>query len=179
MSGYLEIVNKSDEMCALKILLPGGNELFEVPRPSYSTLPPGETCHTEFDSSVSNLFVIILFNSPHKIPAATTPLIYDTSAAGVTAKKISACAKISSFLDFVIFKISCRSHNVLLKYQKGGKVAPRLGNSVSRVGVLSALQGKQFAKNRIDFATNISSIDVNVEVQGSSAKKESTPRADK
>lgn len=43
----------------------------------------------------------------------------------------------------------------MLKYKKSSEVFARLGNSVSRVGLFSALQGKRFAKNKIDFETNI------------------------
>ena len=34
-SGYFELLNKSSEVCCIKLLLSGGNKLFEIPRPSY------------------------------------------------------------------------------------------------------------------------------------------------
>lgn len=108
----------------------------------------------------------MLYNNTNGIPSGV-PLIYDTQASGVTTKRISPCAQIKSFLDVVVYKVASRGHNVLLKYQAGGVIAPRLGNSVARVGVLSALQGKQFAKNRIDFATNVGASEIEQEFRGS------------
>ena len=37
VSGYFEFINKSREICCIKVLLPGGNAKFEIPRPSYFT----------------------------------------------------------------------------------------------------------------------------------------------
>ena len=114
--------------------------------------------------------MIVLFNNPHPIPPPSTiPLVYDTSASGVTTAKISPSARISNFCDFSIYKINSQGHNVLLKYKGKGVVAPRLGNAISRVGLISALQGKQFAKNRIDFASNVVSTSISLEITGSAA----------
>ena len=33
--GYFEIVNKSKEFCCVKVLRKGGQQMFEIPRPSY------------------------------------------------------------------------------------------------------------------------------------------------
>lgn len=50
VSGYLEFINKSDQMCAMKVLLPGGTEVFEIPRPSYMAVPPGKLYTPNHDS---------------------------------------------------------------------------------------------------------------------------------
>jgi hypothetical protein len=35
VSGYFEFVNKHTTICCIKVLLPGGDKKFEIPRPSY------------------------------------------------------------------------------------------------------------------------------------------------
>ncbi len=41
-SGYFELINKSSTFCCVKVLLAGGHKKFEIPRPSYFAIPPGD-----------------------------------------------------------------------------------------------------------------------------------------
>lgn len=55
-SGYCEVRNKSEEVCCVKVILKGGNELFEVPRPSYMA----GTDRKPFTPLICFLIVLIL-----------------------------------------------------------------------------------------------------------------------
>jgi hypothetical protein len=163
--GYFEMMNKSTEMCCIKVLLPGGHEIFEIPRPSYLAVPPGEALFTDFNPNIECIYVLVLYGNPNPIPPRG-PLVYDTTAFGVNSKRITPCAQVAKFNSVVIYKISCRGHNVLLKYQNGGVLASRLGNSIARVGLFGALQGHRYVKNRIDFSTNVSPSEIEVDFRG-------------
>jgi len=59
-----------------------------------------------------------------------------------------------------MFSIPSKSKNVLLKYKGAGRVEPRNGNSVSRIGLFARLQGKRFATSKIDYSTNVNAVNL-------------------
>lgn len=166
ISGYFEVVNKSEnDVCCIKLLTPGNhNVIFEAPRPPYLAVPPLEYAHTRFDPETPHVDLLLLYNNPNPIPASRK-VVYDTSPdprTGLPCSNISPCACVSQFKTFSIYRIPCRGCNILLKYKGGGVLERRLGNSVGRVGIFSKLVGggvkKVGAPNQIDFATNVPSM---------------------
>jgi hypothetical protein len=82
LSGYFEFANKSDEFCAVKLLYPGHDTLFECPRPSYLTVPPGGAVHFLFDPTLcEELDLFLLFENLYPVDP-DAPIRYDTTARG-------------------------------------------------------------------------------------------------
>jgi hypothetical protein len=161
VSGYFEFINKSDsEVCAVKLLKPGNhNVIYEAPRPRYIAVPPLESVYVEFDPESKYVDLLVLYDNPSRIPPSRK-IIYDTGSDAANAMlpyqavSITPCALISNFVAAVIYRIPCRGCNILLKYKGDGTVERRLGTSLDRVGIFSALVGKS-SKPVIDMNTNV------------------------
>lgn len=156
LSGYFEIVNKSNACIAVKVLLPGGNIKFETVRPSYFVIPPSSLMHGFFESDNQELQIILLFDNPNSIPNSN--IVYDTRAPGARAELMSDCAKVSKFTRFSMFSIPCVDKNVLLKVKNDGTIVPRNGDSIGRVGIFGKLAGHKFLRDHLDYSTNVQSI---------------------
>ena len=166
ISGYFEILNKSDKFIAVKLLYAGGNLKFESTKPSYFVIPPKHLMNTFFDPSNKNgLELILLTGNPNPTPPSDKRVVYDTRSAGVLPELISPCAQISEFRNIMFHRIPSCAKNVLLKYKiddisgADGTIIPRSGNSISRIGLLNRLQGKRFAVDKLDYSTNVTSIE--------------------
>lgn len=180
LQGYFELINKSDsECCCLKLLKPGNhNVVYEVPRPSYICVPPGETVHVCFDPDFDYIDLFVLFGNPHKVPASRS-IVYDTTpssadcsggslssslSGGVAVSNISPCAKTANFEEFMIYRLPCKGHNVLLKYKGRDLLEPRLGTSIARVGVFNSIGNlvgsskSKKANQQLDMETNIKAL---------------------
>lgn len=157
--GYFEFTNKSSQVCCIKLLVRGGNTLFEVPRPSYWAIPPHETVNATFEGSQQQLELLVLFNNPVSPEGS---MVFDTRARGwggaPSPDKISPCAQVGKFLSYKMFKLNCENANCLLKYKGNGVVETRRGDGVGRIGLFAKLSGKRWAKGEIDYNTNISSV---------------------
>lgn len=81
LSGYFEFANKSDEFCAVKLLFPGHDTLFECPRPCYLTVPPTGAVHFLFDPSIEELDLLLLYENMYPVDH-DAPIRYDTTARG-------------------------------------------------------------------------------------------------
>lgn len=162
-SGYFEIINKSEEICCVKLLLSGADSMYELPRPTYYALPPLESLNCFFNAEMDCIVLMVLTDNPYAIPSGRR-VVYDTSCGpgGAPVTNISLCAAVAEFRHCVIYRIASRGCNVLLKYKDGGVVEPRQGNSVARVGIFSKVIGSKKAVDdyHLDFGTNIQSLDV-------------------
>jgi len=156
LSGYFEIINKSNGCIAIKVLLPGGNIKLETVRPSYFVIPPSALMHGFFESDNQELQIIILFDNPCSIPNSN--IVYDTRAPGAKAELMSDCAKVSKFRNYSMFSIPCKDKNVLLKVKNDGIIEARKGDSIGRVGLFGKLQGHRFIPDHLDYSTNVQSI---------------------
>jgi len=157
VSGYFEIHNKSTEVFCVKVIVDEGNSKFEVPRPSYKAVPPKESAYSFFNPDEGNLHILILFGNPHPIEAERA-INYNTTAPGMRSDRISKCAKVGLFPKVICYSCNSVGKNVLLKYVGNGEIKFRNGNAVSRIGLISRLQGRRFSHQMIDFASNIDNL---------------------
>ena len=97
---------------------------------------------------------MLLLENPHPLPN-NAAIIFDTKAPGVHPDRISPCARIDGYRNAVIISINSLGKNVLLKYKGLGMVEARTGNSIDRVGVFGRIQGKRFARGKLDYGTNV------------------------
>ena len=160
LAGYFELCNKSSEMIAVKLLVRGGNSVFEIPRPSYQAVPPGGIVSAEFSEAQEQMELMVLFANPNAISSS---MVFDTRAKGFTGAdisvdRISPCAQVGKFAECRMWKINARASNALLKCKTGGFVECRRGDSVGRIGLIAKLAGKRWVKGEIDYNTNISSV---------------------
>jgi hypothetical protein len=155
LAGYFELTNKSRKVVAVKLLVKGGNPLFEAARPSYTAIAPGESVNGHFSSAQEGLELIVLTGNPHAIGS---PLSVDTRKPNAHVDRISDAAKIPQFKEFNMFRMTCTKANCLLKVKEGGIVEARVGDSVGRIGVFAKLQGKRWRKGELDYNTNISAV---------------------
>ena len=121
--------------------------------------------HSTFESDVNNLELLILHHNPYSPDACPPPIRYDTRARGADPSKMSPCALTWNCRNISIHRLPSADRNVLLKYKGDGAVLPRHGGGVSRVGVFSRLQGKRFTDNKIDYTTNISTIETLLQIK--------------
>jgi hypothetical protein len=154
-SGYFEFMNKSTEFVCVKVLLPGGNRKFEVPRPSYFAVPPNHSVCADYEPSTDGLELAILYKNPHPLDSR---LIYETRAPGATMERISACARVDNFQCVAYYTMNSERKNTLLKYKGDGHVMPRVGNAVGRIGVFNRLRGRRAGSSGIDYDTNTDKI---------------------
>ena len=162
VAGYFELINKSQEMCCVKLIQKGGNPIFEIPRPSYLVVPPGEVVSAEFDGPQEQLELLVLHNNPTAYSSSSS-MVFDTRSKGfagtpVSPDRISPCAQVGQFLDWRAYKINAKGANCLLKYKGAGLVECRRGDSMGRIGLVAKLAGKRWVQGEIDYNTNISSI---------------------
>lgn len=158
ISGYFEILNKSREVVAVKLLVAPDRSTveFEIPRPTYFAVPPGQAVYSFFHDR-DQIQLIVLYQNPHAVDSSSG-IVFDTSAPGVRPEKISPCARIDYFQRVRVYMIDCHEKNVLLKYKGGGLVAPRNGSGIGRVGFLGAMQGKRHIEGMLDFNTNVTTV---------------------
>lgn len=156
-SGYFEIFNKSSSIIAFKLIRSAENALFELPRPSYISVAPGDAVYAFFDvTSVSSLDLVVLFDNPNSMPTdESESVLYDTRAHGAFPERISPCARVSEQRKACVLTIKCEQKNVVLKYKDGGVVLPRLGNSIRRVGIFGRMANSRRASNMLDLNTNV------------------------
>lgn len=140
-AGYFELVNKTDAFVCIKVLNTGGDRLWELARPSYIPIPPGDFVHAEFDPSAEAIELYVLHNNPNAIKS-DAPLLYDTRSDVRTwsLERISVCARVSLFESATVYAIACNKRNVLVKYKGEGLCEKRNGVAVGRVGMLGWLQ---------------------------------------
>lgn len=164
LSGYLEFINKSQDgginssVCCVKVMYGGGDTKFEVPRPSYFAVPPGEVVHCSFPPSTPSLEIIVLFGNSSPGMAH----VFDTRAKDVSVDKISNSAKVSLFKYAAAYRVNCKGKNVLLKYKGDGVVGVRAGNSVARIGLKAKMTRKKRRTSQLDgldYATNVTEIE--------------------
>lgn len=130
----------------------------------YFAVPPGGSLHAFFNEyevidDVRNILeIIILHSNPNAIPENTSRINFDTTLLA-SAKIITPCARVELFKCANYYTVSSKNSNVLLKYKGNGVADLRLGNSMGRVGFGGVVQGLRCAKNKLDFATNVSMID--------------------
>ena len=160
--GYFELTNKSKEVVCAKVLVKGGQPLFEVPRPSYWAIPPGQCVSGLFEPAQEQLELIILYNNPSAAPSAS--MVFDTRDLGWAAvsmpDRISPAALVGNFTAFNVLRLNCDEKNALLKYKGNGVVESRRGDSLGRIGLLGKLQGKRHAPGEIDYDTNIAVVHI-------------------
>jgi len=175
-SGYFELVNKSDEMCAIKILAPVSDEahmdintaIYEAIFPIYLAVPPEESVHFFLGDGATSVTLCVLFNNPHLIPSSATSIIYDTRNIP-PRKAISLCASIRHFKQFSVYHIDCHKKNILLKYKREGVVQVRNGATITKrmgnafTNSIFASFGDDPENNKSDenaFAANIDKVDL-------------------
>ena len=106
----------------------------------------------------NSLEVVVLHNNPNAIPDNASRINFDTTLLA-SAKIITPCARVELFKCVNYYTVPSKNSNVFLKYKGNGVVDVRLGNSLSRVGLGGVVQGLRSAKNKLDFATNVSKIE--------------------
>eukprot|EP01038_Epipyxis_sp_PR26KG_P005082 gene5082-7089_t len=153
--GYFEFTNKTSTFCCIKLMIrtKQGNTLWEIPRPSYTAIPPGEVVSATFDPTIDELELVLLGNNPFPL-AEGDSISYNTKG----PIKVSESAVIENFRDFVSFRIATKHRNLLLKYKGDGIVLPRQGNSVARVGIFNKLMGTKTPlpdASSVNYSTNI------------------------
>lgn len=153
-SGYFEFANKMGIFCCVKVVCGGDGEdvstLWEVARPSYTAVPPNGFVNGRFDPALPFFDLIILTGNPFT-PEHDT--LYDTTQ---HAGRISKCAMVTNFRQYMVFRIECTGKNVMVKYKGEGMVEPRLGTSVARVGIFGKLGMKsEEGKEVLKFDTNV------------------------
>ena len=157
ISGYFHFINKSNQFCAIKLLLNGSNIKFEIPRPSYIAIPPNGSVSTLFNPNYDILDLYLLNNNENTIIEYES-LNFDSRIKGSNINNRSKCAKIDLFQNLSVYSINSKNKNVIIKYKDNSYVTPRNGNSITRVGLLGKLQGRNFTRNKIDYSTNINEI---------------------
>mmetsp|Transcript_7849 Transcript_7849/g.13002 ORF Transcript_7849/g.13002 Transcript_7849/m.13002 type:complete len:303 (-) Transcript_7849:1471-2379(-) len=158
-SGYFEFVNKMGLFCCVKVVAgTDGSDiatLWEIPRPSYASVPPNGTVSGRFNPDVPWIEVTLLLSNSASSPDVDIDptVVFDTT----TGETISPCAYVANFRRYLTFRVQCQGRNVLLKYKGETFLEPRLGTSVSRVGIFSKITGVKGEgdKSNIDFDTNV------------------------
>lgn len=159
IKGYFEINNKSREVVCIKLLVKGGNPVFETPRPSYMAIPPAGCASAMFEHD--HLEIIVLHSNP--FPPAPS-MVFDTTekmgwtGTSTSADRISPSAQVAKFGKFRIFKANAPQANCLLKYKGNGVLECRRGDSLGRIGLIAKLTGKRHVAGEIDYDTNISAL---------------------
>lgn len=155
--GYFEFINKATSFCCVKVLVQESLSLceydtwWEVPRPSYISVPPNELIHVLLPPGTPCIELYILHGNPNVIPGDGTGIHYDTRK----PIKPSPCATVTNFWEISVYSIKCLEKNILLKYKGEGIVETRIGSSMERKGVLSRFTGK-IDESELNFSTNIS-----------------------
>lgn len=182
-SGHFEFLNKTTEMCAVKVTVMKRSENEEKQlidasaRPFYTALEPGEEVSASFDASVpeNHLAVHVLYDNA--FPKPRGHIARDTRTAE-SVDDIAACASIANFDKLASFRMHPFNKNCIVKLKgissskanakgtEGGDrdklkadvvLEPRAGNSIGRVGIMNWVNNVRTVKdqNSIDFDTNI------------------------
>ena len=186
MSGLFEFINKSGNVVAIKVQTGRADKnwaIIEAARPSFTVVLPGECVYCSFDpqeGKEGHLDVIVLHDNPNPIIAGERPII-DPRASGVNVDTISPCALITAFRAVSGFKVLATNKNAIVKLHSGinpnevpipdandtnmtvtfGKevyLLPRIGNAISRIGLMNRIKGLRFRGNEIDMKTNVTLI---------------------
>jgi len=155
LSGYFEVINKSDSCIAIKVILSGGNVKMEACRPSYFVIPPSSSMNGVFDSE--EVQCLLLYDNPNPSPSNSS-IVFDTRSPGARSELMSQCAKVSNFKKINLFSIQCKDKNILIKVKNDGIIEPRAGDSIGRVGLFGKLQGHRHSKDILDYSTNIKTV---------------------
>lgn len=155
-NGYFEFVNKSGVFCCVKLLISTSHQQqkFEIPRPSYISVPPMGTIHGFFEPDIEILNLLVLFDNPNILNSKKT-YNFDTRGIGMTIDKISDFARVDAFRKVASYHIACKDRNVLLKHKGMGFVKPRHGDSIGRIGLFQLISGKRSAEGQLDYSTNV------------------------
>lgn len=175
-SGYFELANKLNLFCCVKVFYGGeGSDvasLWEIPRPSFTAVPPNGLVSGNFDASQPFIEIVLLLSNPH----APEPgeVVYDTQV----LKKVSKCAQVENFRRYMVFRVESSGHNVLLKFKGDTLLEPRLGNSVGRVGIFGKLGMKnaEEPKDVINFETNVPASSIRLFCASAGADNFGSPR---
>lgn len=158
--GYFEVVNKSTEMVAVKLVQGGGDAVKELCRPAYLAVPPNDSAYATFDCN--ELDILFLYRNPNRLPHAGSSIVVDTRAPGATAASISPCAAVGKFVEAAVYRVrACRGRNVLLKYKGDDDMNVRQGNSLNRISgnLFSRIGGGEIKAGTLDFKTNVETVD--------------------
>lgn len=154
--GYFEFYNKSEFVICIKIFSGGEDFFWEVPRPTYTVVPPLSTIHAEFDPTCKNLQFVLLVNNPSLSRSGggggpgPIGLIEETRH----LEDIPPHLRVDNFKHFIVYQVASFNCNILLKYKGDGTVELRKGTSVSRLGLFGYLGLSSSQSNGIDFSTN-------------------------
>lgn len=153
-SGYFEILNKTSSFCGLKVMVGGQrmdyDTMWEIPRASYTALPPLEILSGDFGDA-EYLEVFVIYGNPNPVPEDTRGLNFQTGS----MKKVAPCAAIENFAVAAVYRIECAGHNVFLKFKGDGVIEPRAGTSFERNGLSGLLFGAKKEEGKLDFETNV------------------------
>jgi len=157
--GYWEFTNKSSECVCVKLLVKGGNPVFEVPRPTYVAVPPSQTVSCTYETSQEQLELLVLHDNPNPVSAS---MVFDTRDRAWTGHsmpdRISPSAAVRNFGSFRVYKLNCKEANALLKYKGRGLVECRRGDGVGRVGLYNKMMGRRHKEGEVDMDTCISAV---------------------
>ena len=155
-SGYFEFANKLNLFCCIKVLMgTDGSDiatLWEVPRPSYTAVPPNGLVCGRFDASLPHIEVIVLMGNP--TTSDMGEVVYDSAQ---SPGKVSKAAAVGNFRRYMAFRVESNGKNVMLKFKGDTLLEPRLGNSIGRVGIFGKLgmKSEPDTKDVINFDTNV------------------------
>lgn len=121
--GYFQFTNRSDSMCAVKIVAEGANLYNEVSRPPFLTVIPFASVYSLIEG-LSSIYVIILYDNPNTASPGQE-VVYTADR----EKHVSPCCKVRYFGKYSMYEIRCRHKNVLVKYKDEGALEPRSGTS--------------------------------------------------
>ena len=110
--------------------------------------------HGFFESE--ELQIIVLFDNPN--PISSSNIVYDTRSPGAKPELMSLCARVNQFRNCAMYSIPCKNQNVLIKVKNDGTIAARMGDAIDRVGLFGKVSGNRFAKDKLDYGTNIKTI---------------------
>ncbi|CAE7466071.1 unnamed protein product, partial [Symbiodinium microadriaticum] len=169
IAGYFQITNKTDGICAVRVVHADGNPYRECGRPTYKAVLPHESLYGEFDPSGPGLHVMVLHRNANLTPRGGT-IIYDTRGANITPADIAPCARIENFQVVTVYHASCSKKNAILKYKGHGTLECREGTKAKiKKGFASIFMGKKSAASgtaddvaayTLDFATNVGAGDI-------------------
>lgn len=124
-----------------------------------SIVPPKDAIYGMFNPEEDEISLVVLYDNPYPIPSDKA-VLFNTRAPGASPERVSLCARIDQFTRLQVYHIACRGRNVLLKYKGEGRVEPRQGNTPDRVGWLGRFQGRRFDVGKLDYETNVTSLQI-------------------
>mmetsp|Transcript_14721 Transcript_14721/g.22204 ORF Transcript_14721/g.22204 Transcript_14721/m.22204 type:complete len:323 (+) Transcript_14721:36-1004(+) len=163
-AGYFQLTNKTDSICAVRVVVTGGDVYRECSKPSYKAVLPHESVYAEFPPTVPGLDVMILHTNSHLTPRGGCSIIYDPRAPNVRVDDIAPCARIENFNEVAVHRVMCHQKNCIVKYKGFGHIESRQGTKTKiKKGFASILMGRSSSGTvddasayTMDFKTNVS-----------------------